>query len=104
QTLDADSLEAEVKVLMQDGEITRRAGIYQYVLTRDERELSLRTFDDNQKREAYERQDGICPQCGKKFEFSEMDGDHIVPWGRGGKTTADNCQMLCIRDNRSQRR
>jgi hypothetical protein len=33
-----------------------------------------------------------------------MDGDHIVPWVQGGKTTADNCQMLCVRDNRSRRR
>jgi 5-methylcytosine-specific restriction endonuclease McrA len=66
--------------------------------------LGLRTFDNNQKREAYERQDGICPQCGEHFAFAEMDGDHIVPWAQGGKTTADNCQMLCIRDNRSSRR
>ena len=31
------------------------------------------------------------------------DADHIVPWSKQGKTTADNCQMLCIRDNRSNR-
>jgi 5-methylcytosine-specific restriction endonuclease McrA len=24
-----------------------------------------------------------------------MHGDHIVPWSRGGHTTADNLQMLC---------
>jgi hypothetical protein len=104
ETLDANSLEVEVKRLMEDSEVEKKSGIYEYVLTRDERVLGLRTFDDNQKREAYERQDGICPQCGEHYELEKMDGDHILPWSRGGKTTADNCQMLCIRDNRSRRR
>ena len=102
-TLDTNALEAEVKRLMQDSEVGKKSGIYEYVLTGDQRALGLRTFDDNQKREAYERQNGICPQCGEHFEFSEMDGDHILPWAQGGTTTADNCQMLCIRDNRSGR-
>lgn len=104
RTLDADELEVEVKLLMQDSEVEKKSGIYEYVLTRDERVLGLRTFDDNQKREAYERQDGICPQCGEHFEFGKMDGDHIIPWVLDGRTTADNCQMLCVRDNRSRRR
>jgi len=104
RTLDIDALEVEVKRLMQDAEVEKKSGIYEYVLTGDERVLGLRTFDDNQKREAYERQDGICPQCGEHYEFSEMDGDHILPWARGGKTNGANCQMLCIRDNRSRRR
>ena len=40
-------------------------------------------------------EDRICPKCGKHHEFEEMDGDHIIPWWRGGKTTLDNLQMLC---------
>jgi hypothetical protein len=103
-TLNAKDLEARVKVLMQDGEVGKKPGIFTYVLTGDERELGLRTFDENIKLEAYERQDGVCPQCGEHFEFSEMDGDHIVPWSKGGKTVSDNCQMLCVRDNRSRTR
>ncbi len=103
ETLDVDALEVEVKSLMEDSEVQKKSGIYQYVLTRDERELGLRTFDENTRREAYERQGGVCPQCGERFEFSEMDGDHIVPWRDGGKTIPENCQMLCVRDNRSGR-
>jgi hypothetical protein len=103
ETLDAHALEAEVKALMEDSEVTKKSGIYEYVLTGDERQLGLRSFDDNTKREAYERQNGICPQCGEHFEFSDMDGDHILPWRDGGKTIPGNCQMLCIRDNRSGR-
>jgi len=29
-----------------------------------------------------------------------MEGDHITPWSKNGKTTAENCQMLCKDDNR----
>ena len=28
-----------------------------------------------------------------------MEGDHIVPWSKGGKTVPENLQMLCRRDN-----
>jgi 5-methylcytosine-specific restriction endonuclease McrA len=52
------------------------------------------------KREAYERQNGICPKCGNHFEITEMQGDHITPWSKGGKTVAENCQMLCDDCNR----
>ena len=52
------------------------------------------------KREAYQRQGGVCPHCGGHFEFEEMEGDHITPWSRGGKTVSENCRMLCRRCNR----
>ena len=32
------------------------------------------------------------------FEFldvEEMEGDHIKPWSKGGRTIPENCQMLC---------
>ncbi|GAA1772272.1 HNH endonuclease family protein [Agromyces humatus] len=99
--LDAGELEKRVKALMSDDEVQKRSGIYTFVLTGDERALSLRAFTVNQKLEAYEKQNGICPKCGEHYEFEEMDGDHILPWSKGGKTTSENCQMLCIRDNRS---
>lgn len=96
-----DTLELEMQItkLMEDNDVTRKSGIYEYVLTRDERTLSIRTFDDNMKREAYERQKGICIKCEDHFEIEEMAGDHIIPWSKGGKTTAENCQMLCNRCN-----
>lgn len=97
--LDAGMLEARVKVLMADDEVLKKSGVYEYVLTGDERVLGLRTFTDNQKREAYERQNGVCPVCQEHFALSEMHGDHKVPWSKGGKTVPENCQMLCARDN-----
>ena len=41
---------------MQYDDVTKKSGIYLYVLTKNEKYLSIRTFTDNQKREAYERQ------------------------------------------------
>nr|WP_260174148.1 HNH endonuclease signature motif containing protein [Nocardioides albus] len=52
------------------------------------------------RRAAYERQSGVCPKCGEHFPIDLMEADHITPWSRGGKTTAANCQMLCLEDNR----
>jgi len=95
-------LENEIKELMQDEDVTKKSGIYPYVLTRQERYLSIRAFTDKMKREAYERQNGICPFCKKKYDISEMEADHITPWHEGGKTTAENCQMLCRQDNRTK--
>lgn len=85
---------------MQDEDVTKKSGIYPYILTKDERYLSIRAFTDNQKREAYERQQGICPVCGEHFDIREMEADHITPRSQGGKTTVENCQMLCRDCNR----
>jgi len=97
---DSAKLEKEITKLMQDEDVTKKSGIYQYVLTRNEKYLSLRAFTDKMKREAYERQKGVCPKCKKKFAIEEMEADHIKPWSKGGKTTAENCQMLCGDCNR----
>ncbi len=100
KTFDTDKLEQRVAKLMMDEDVTRKAGIYTYVLDEDEQHLNIRSFTDNMKREAYERQEGICAKCEKHFELDEMEGDHIKPWHEGGKTDAANCQMLCKDDNR----
>ncbi len=96
---DSKALEIRVKELMEDDEVTNKKGIYEYLLSGEERKLNLRAFTDKMKREAYERQNGICPKCNQHFEFDQMEGDHIIPWSKGGKTTAENCQMLCRRCN-----
>lgn len=97
---DSKKIEEEIAKLMQDEDVTKKSGIYQYVLTRNEKYLSIRSFTDKQKREAYERQKGICNQCKKHFKIEEMEADHIDPWYKGGKTIVENCKMLCKHDNR----
>lgn len=98
--LDTDELEKRITKLMQDDDVERKSGIYPYVLDKNERHLNIRTFSANMKREAYERQKGICVKCKKHFTLEEMEADHVKPWHEGGKTVAANCQMLCKDDNR----
>lgn len=93
--LDAKKLEAEIQRLLGDEDVTSKAGIYEYLLTGNERKLSIRAFDRRDALAAYERQGHKCALCGEKFEFEAMQADHITPWSKGGKTTSDNCQMLC---------
>jgi len=98
----ADELEKEIKELMQDEDVTKKSGSYPYVLTRKEKFLNIRGFAEKQKREAYEKQKGICVKCKEHFEIDEMEADHIRPWHEGGKTNSENCQMLCKQDNRTK--
>lgn len=100
--IDSAKLEKEITQLMQDEDVTKKSGIYEYVLTRNEKYLNIRAFTDKQKRESYERQKGICVKCKVHFEINEMEADHINPWHEGGKTSAENCQMLCKQDNRTK--
>lgn len=98
--LDADALEQKIKALVLDDDVTKKSGIYPYLLTGKEKYLSIRAFTDKQKIEAYERQEHRCANCGDTFELAEMEADHITPWHAGGRTVADNCQMLCRECNR----
>ena len=102
KNFDPKELEAEVTYLMQDEDVTKKPGIYQYVLNRNEKHLSIRAFSDKEKRETYERQAGMCVKCEEHFEIHEMEADHITPWSEGGKTVSENCQMLCKNDNRTK--
>ncbi len=98
---DPAALEREVARLMADDDVTRKSGVYEYLLSGGEREnaLSIRKFTDSQKRAAYERQDGRCAVCGKAFAYEEMHGDHKMPWANGGHTILGNLQMLCRKCN-----
>ncbi len=93
--LDAKKLESEVQRLMGDEDVTRKSGIYEYLLTNDERKLSIRAFDRRDAQAAFERQSHKCAICGDEFAFEQMQADHIIPWSKGGRTIPENCQMLC---------
>jgi len=102
EVLDADKLEKEIQQLILDDDVTNKKGIYPYVLTRNEKHLSIRAFTDSMKLKVYEKQNGICVKCGEHFELSEMEADHITPWHEGGKTIEENCQLLCKNCNRKK--
>ena len=97
-----EEVEKEVSRLMMDEDVERKTGIYIYIFTRDEKYLGIRNFSDSHKREVYEKQNGICVHCGKECSIDEMEADHITPWSKGGPTSIDNCQMLCVHCNRTK--
>lgn len=112
--LDAKELESKIIELMQDDEVGNKKGVYAYVLSGDEKHLSLRAFSDSIKRAVYEKQGGVCansdghikgvkcPHENEKLELEQMEADHIIPWSKGGKTEKENCQMLCKECNRKK--
>jgi len=100
QKLDSKIIENEINKLMQDEDVTNKKGIYEYILSRKTKYLNIRAFSDNQKREKYEKQNGICAICKNNFELEKMEADHITPWHEGGKTELNNCQLLCRECNR----
>ena len=52
-------------------------------------------------REVYDKAAGgvVCPHCTGVFrrpaELRRLQGDHVIPWSRGGLTTWANLQLLC---------
>lgn len=112
--LDAKELESKIIELMQDDEVGSKKGVYPYLLSGDEKHLSLRAFSESIKRAVYEKQGGVCansdghikgvkcPHENEKLELEQMEADHIIPWSKGGKTEKENCQMLCAKCNRAK--
>ncbi len=97
---DPKELAIRIEELRGDDDVTNLKGIFEYVLGGDERLLSIRSFTVREATVAYQSQNGICPKCGKHFEQSQMQADHITPWSKGGHTVPENLQMLCADCNR----
>lgn len=75
--------------LTRDEDVTRKPGIYDHVLSANERALSIRPFNDNMRREAYERQEGVCPACPRHFAIDAMEADDTMEHGRQD----DRCKL-----------
>ena len=103
-----NTLETEIQKLILDDDVTKNSGIIPYILSPrtkfDEKSLSIRAFTTAQNMRVYEKQEHKCPFCiaegiNTEYTFEEMQGDHIVPWSKGGRTVEENLQMLCTRCN-----
>ena len=102
EQFNTEKIEKEIEQLILDDDVSKKSGIYPYILTRDEKYLSIRAFTPAIKQKVYEKQKGVCVHCKKHFELEEMEADHITPWHEGGKTNEENCQLLCKNCNRTK--
>lgn len=120
QSYDPKRMSDEVQKLAADDYVTNGKGIFEYLLggSTDKKLLAVRVFDDKTKRVAYNKQTkeaqtkgkSNCPLCAvgenanksKLYELKEMDADHVSAWSKGGDSSANNCQMLCITHNRAK--
>jgi 5-methylcytosine-specific restriction endonuclease McrA len=115
-----DEVSNKVQALYADGYVKNRKGIFEFVLggSTDTKLLNIRIFDKPVAQSAYKKQTSEAEAAGKSncafcalgheanqaklWKFEEMDADHVSPWSKGGKTSAENCQMLCRTHNRSK--
>ena len=120
QAYDPENVSLDVKRLYSDPYVKQKRGIFEFVLggKQDLRLLEVRMFDDPTKHSVYEMQtcaaeekgESNCPLCAlghdasrnRIYKLSEMDADHVSAWSKGGKSSADNCQMLCLTHNRAK--
>jgi len=116
----ADQLNERLQELLNDPSVKDKKGIYPYILggEEDPRLLNVRLFEDSVKKAAYKRQTdkataaGIsnCPLCAvgdnankaRIYKLDEMEADHVSAWSKGGLSTLENCEMLCVTHNRSK--
>lgn len=84
----------------------------------DTKLLEIRIFDKGIRKSVYIKQTKAakamnksnCPHCAlghdvnksKIWELNEMDADHVKAWSKKGKTSIENCEMLCITHNRAK--
>lgn len=109
-----------VKRLYGDPYVKNRRGVFEYILggLHDSKLLDVRVFDEAIKKSVYQNQTTAaqaksisnCPHCAighsanksKLWKLAEMDADHVSAWSRGGGSSIENCQMLCITHNRAK--
>ena len=120
KSYDPQKMSDEVKRLAADDWVKSRKGIFEFLLggSVDTKLLDVRVFDTQVKRVAYAKQtqaaqgkgESNCPLCAighganqsRIYKFDEMDADHVSAWSKGGESSAENCQMLCITHNRAK--
>jgi len=120
KSYDPKTMSEAVIKLAADDCVTNLKGVFEYLLggSIDTRLLEVRVFDTPVKRATYTKQTQFaerkgksnCPHCAighdanknRIYKFDEMDADHVTAWSKGGKSSAKNCEMLCITHNRSK--
>jgi hypothetical protein len=120
KSYDPKKVSDAVRELAADDGVTKKKGIFEYVLggSMDTKLLNIRVFEPKVKKATYERQtqaaeakgESNCPLCAighdanksRIYALNEMEADHVSAWSKHGPTDANNCQMLCKTHNRAK--
>jgi Protein of unknown function DUF262/HNH endonuclease len=120
QAYNAANVSELIAKLYADYCVKNRKGVFEFILggAKEPQLLNIRVFDEPTKRATYSKQTQVaeekghsnCSHCSigvgankaKIWKLSEMDADHVSPWSRGGATSPENCEMLCITHNRAK--
>ena len=116
----AAAIDTEIEELRGDLAVHNSKGIYEYLLggKSDPKLLDIRLFDEPTKVAAYKQQTAKakekelsnCPLCAvadnnnkaRIYRREEMEADHVAAWSKGGATSLENCEMLCVLHNRNK--
>lgn len=115
-----NTIKTQIDELYGDPSVQSKKGIFEYVLDGANKTqlLNIRVFDENTKKQVYKAQTekakqlevSNCPLCAisdnsnktKIWDFKDMEADHVTAWTKGGLSTIDNCEMLCVNHNRAK--
>lgn len=120
RSYDPEAVSADVNRLYADPYVKKKRGVFEFILggKQDTKLLDVRVFDEATRHAVYQEQTSAakasgtsnCPLCAlgenanksRIYQFNEMDADHVSAWSRGGASSAENCQMLCVTHNRAK--
>ena len=120
QSYNPAEVSGHVSRLYSDPYVKQKRGVFEFILggQQDTKLLEVRVFDDATKQSVYEAQtsaarskgESNCPLCAighdanksRIYSLKEMDADHVAAWSKGGGSSVENCQMLCIPHNRAK--
>lgn len=120
QAYNTAALDADLQALLVDPYVSDKKGIYEYLLggRTEPKLLNVRLFDLPTMQKAYAAQTAAakaaghsnCPLCAvgtnanktRIYTAKEMEADHVTAWSKGGSSTLENCEMLCVPHNRSK--
>lgn len=62
--------------------------------------ISPKQKEENTRRRFYHYklwvdQEGKCAKCGRVLTYAQSELSHKKPLARGGKTTSENCEVVC---------
>lgn len=80
--------------------------LHEHIVSRGDKIWDYKWLDDpvggSVRYEVLANGNNRCALCGVTSRDRALDVDHIIPRSKGGKSTADNLQVLCSKCNRSK--